>query len=163
LFVSEVTTTERFSSTRYYVDEMTNEAHIGLNILFMMGSKPDDSLARAKYLVPHVKAVMEDDEKRRTVIELIETVIVYQFPKMSREEVEKMLQVEDFRETRIYQEAVAEGIEKGLEQGIEQGEAKAAAGFARKLLAKKRPIEEIVELTGLTPVQIKKLKKKPSR
>jgi predicted transposase/invertase (TIGR01784 family) len=63
-----------------------------------------------------------------------------------------MLQVSDFRQTKIYKEAVAEGIEKGIEKGAEQ--------FARRLVAKKFPLEEIADLTGLSVGEIKRLKNK---
>ena len=49
-------------------------------------------------------------EFRRRVIQFIETVILYQFPKMSREEIERMLLVNDVRETREFQEGREQAI-----------------------------------------------------
>jgi len=82
------------------------------------------------------------------VIQFIETVILYQFPHWSRKEIEKMLQVTDIRQTRVYQEALEEGREEGREE------------VAMNLLKIDRPIKEIVAVTGLTLAQIRKLKKK---
>lgn len=68
-----------------------------------------------------------------------------------------MLTVSDFRQTRVFQEALEEGLEKGLEKGRDEAiEKLARAG----LLDLNRPIAEIVNATGLTPTQIRKLKKK---
>ena len=39
---------------------------------------------------------------------------------------------------------------------------KAKEAFARRLLAKKYPIKEVADLTGLSAAQIKKLKQKPA-
>ena len=42
-------------------------------------------------------------------IELIYTVFVYKFPKLSREEIETMLGLSELKQTKVYQEAVEEG------------------------------------------------------
>uniref|UniRef100_B8HN52 DUF4351 domain-containing protein n=1 Tax=Cyanothece sp. (strain PCC 7425 / ATCC 29141) TaxID=395961 RepID=B8HN52_CYAP4 len=46
--------------------------------------------------------------------ELIETIMVYKFPQLSRQEIAIMLGISELRQTRVFQE--------GLEQGLEQGE-----------------------------------------
>jgi hypothetical protein len=53
-----------------------------------------------------------------------------------------MATVNYFYQTRVYQEAFEEGL-------------------ALSLIRLKRPIREIVEATGLTAVQVRKLKKSP--
>ncbi|NET62816.1 MAG: DUF4351 domain-containing protein [Symploca sp. SIO2E6] len=48
-----------------------------------------------------------------TIIELLETTMVYKFPLLSRQEIAEMLGLaESIKETRVYQE----GLETGLEQ-----------------------------------------------
>ena len=64
-----------------------------------------------------------------------------------------MLTVSYFRQTRVFEEALEKGLEKGRDEAIEK---LARAG----LLDLNRPITEIVNATGLTPTQIRKLKKK---
>ena len=64
-----------------------------------------------------------------------------------REEIDKMLTISDFRQTRVYQEALEEGMEKGVEK------------VALWMIKKNWPIAEIVEATGLSAVQVRKLKK----
>ena len=66
-----------------------------------------------------------------------------------------MLQVNDVRETRVFQEALEEGLEKGLEKGRQE--------IARRLLARKYSAEDTAELTGLSVAQVKKLKKQGRR
>ncbi len=74
-----------------------------------------------------------------------------------------MLQVSDFRETKVYQEALEEGIVKGMEKGMEKGVEQTKEAFARRLLAKKYRLEEIADLTGLSVTAIKRLKKKQGK
>ena len=55
------------------------------------------------------------------IIELIETIIVYKFPQLSREEIEKMLGLSEIKKTRVYQEALQEGRQEGLQEGRQEG------------------------------------------
>jgi len=50
-----------------------------------------------------------------------------------------------------------EGIEKGLKKGMEKGIREKAIETAKKMLLKKYPIKDIIEITGLTKEEIKKL------
>ncbi len=78
-----------------------------------------------------------------------------------------MLQVTDVSQTRVFQEALEEGrkegIEKGIEKGREKGREEGIETVARRLLTMGRPIAEIVEATGLTAAQIRKLSKKSKK
>ena len=49
------------------------------------------------------------------------------------------------------------GRTKGLEEGRAEGESSKAKQIAKKMKAKNMPIEEIVELTGLTKEEVEKL------
>ena len=52
------------------------------------------------------------------------------------------------------------GREEGRKEGIEKGERKKQIEIARKLLDKKMPIEQIIEITDLTRDEVEKLRKK---
>jgi predicted transposase YdaD len=43
------------------------------------------------------------------IVELIEIVVIYKFPQLSREEIEQMLGLSELKQTRVYQEALQEG------------------------------------------------------
>ena len=47
---------------------------------------------------------------------------------------------------------------RGIEKGREEGETKKAIEIAKAMLTKNKPMEEIVEFTGLTVKEIEKLK-----
>jgi len=82
------------------------------------------------------------------MIQLIETVIVHQFPTWTREEIENMLQVTDARKTCVYQDALVEGRQLERE------------AVATRLLIKGLPVDEIAEISGLPTTQVRKLAKK---
>lgn len=152
--------------TRTYLDELPElpPGKFGLEILKLLAAKPAAALTRAQTLIPQLRVAELPGDTGKKLVELIETVVLYQFPDKSRKELEKMLQVNDVRETRVFQEALEEGLEKGLEQGLEKGKQlgvlETKEAVARRLLAKNFPLQEVASISGLTAAQIKKLKKK---
>jgi predicted transposase YdaD len=55
------------------------------------------------------------DLDNRVIIELIETIMAYKFPNMTRKEVEGIFKLSELKQTRVYQEAFEEGKQEGLE------------------------------------------------
>ncbi|MBW4525024.1 MAG: DUF2887 domain-containing protein [Phormidium tanganyikae FI6-MK23] len=70
---------------------------------------------------------------QRNLIELIETIFVYKFPKLNSQKVERMLGLGDLKQTRVYQEAREEGREETLSKMVP------------KLLKRGMTIEQIAE------------------
>ena len=140
-----------------YLDELppAKPDQLELGVLELIAAKPEVAAEKARTLLPKVRTSKRPDKIRRSMLEFIKTVVAYQFPKLSRAEINKMLQVTDFRQTRIYQEGHEEGLEEGMEKGVE--------AVARRMLAKSKPIAEIVEFTGISPAQVRKLAKKPRK
>ncbi len=126
-----------------------------MGILELIAAEPDTALKKAQAMVPRLRVSKQPKQFQRTLLQLIETVIVHQFPTWSREEIGKMLRVTDVSQTRVFQEALQEGLEKGREEGIES--------VALRLLKMGRTIAEIVEATDLTPAQIRELSKKSQK
>ena len=69
-------------------------------------------------------------------------------------------EIERLREKARHDEAQAlyHAEQKGIQQGIQKGAAERNIEIARKLLKRNRPIDEIVEDTGLTREEIENLK-----
>ena len=59
---------------------------------------------------------------RERMIEFIETVLLYKFPQMTREEVEAMFTLSDLKKTRVYRDALQEGVQRGKLEGKLEGE-----------------------------------------
>jgi predicted transposase/invertase (TIGR01784 family) len=151
--------------TRIYLDDLPSYPpdRVEMGILELIAAKPAAALQKAQLLVPRIRGLKLSEHVRKMLLQFIETVIVHQFPNWGREEIEKMLQVTDFRQTRVYREALEEGIEKGREEGIEKGREEGIEAVARRLLEIGRPLAEIVEATGLTTTQVRKLTRKPKK
>jgi predicted transposase/invertase (TIGR01784 family) len=70
------------------------------------------STAKTPQFVEKLKFKVEQEplsDLQDKVVELIETVLVYKFPKLSREEIQAMFTLDDLRQTRVYQDANLEG------------------------------------------------------
>ncbi|MCI0379151.1 MAG: Rpn family recombination-promoting nuclease/putative transposase [Gemmataceae bacterium] len=139
--------------SRVYLDDLPEgeETQVGLAILGMIAATPEVALARAKSLLDLLAHAKKPGADHRKVIELVQTVVSGHFPKLGRKELERMLQIKDFRETKVYQEALEEGIEQGREETREE--------IALRLLKKRHSAQEVAELSGLSLRQVQRLRK----
>jgi predicted transposase/invertase (TIGR01784 family) len=108
---------------RVYLDELDTAASgsVGLG-LFQLIMEPDTTAARqAKSLLAQVQQERSRLDQE-LLIELIETTMVYKFPRMSRQEIAAMLGLVELQETRVYQEGREEGRIEGRVEGRVEGE-----------------------------------------
>ena len=107
-----------------------------------------------------------DDENLKKALHVLD---VLNFSEEERELYEdhlKWLRIEANTLKKATEKALAEGISIGKQEGIsigeargiEKGETKKAVEIAKAMLTKNKPMEEIVEFTGLTVKEIEKLK-----
>ncbi|WP_083765699.1 DUF4351 domain-containing protein [Crocosphaera subtropica] len=68
---------------------------------------------KGKELIQKVKEEFKDTKQQESILQLIETILVYKLPKINRKEIEKMFSLSDLRETKVYQEALEEGRQQG--------------------------------------------------
>jgi predicted transposase/invertase (TIGR01784 family) len=137
---------------RFYLDEMEEltNAPLGLSILYLIRQVESHAPVTARELIARVKTEIVDESLRDDLIELIETVIIYKLPRLSREEIQAMLQVHDIRESRVYQEAKEEGLKEGKEEGRKEGISISIA----KMAAKKITAEEIAAILEMDVEQV---------
>jgi predicted transposase YdaD len=100
----------------------------------------EDAIEKARDLIQQSITLQE----RRVIIDLVSTIMVYKFNNLSRDEVDAMLGIE-LQQTRVYQDARAEGRTegrtegesigevRGLERGIQQEKALVLRQLTRKL------------------------------
>ena len=55
------------------------------------------------------------------IVELLETVLLSKFSKLTRQEIETMFSLSDIKQTRVYQDAKQEGRQEGRQEGIQEG------------------------------------------
>jgi predicted transposase/invertase (TIGR01784 family) len=96
-----------------FLDQDTNSAGISIIQLILASEKKAPKMAKA--LARKVEQEINTDLQAE-VVKFIETVLVYKFPKLSRQEIEKMFTQSDLKKTRVYQEALEEGKQEGLQR-----------------------------------------------
>lgn len=103
---------------RIYLDELGEaaEQYIGVGIVQLVVETKKKAPEVAQNLIAKARQELTDTVIQQQIIELIETVVLYKFPNLSREELEAMLGLSELRQTRVYQEAREEGkLEAKLE------------------------------------------------
>lgn len=124
---------------RFYLDELEDVPNDSLRvgIVRLVVESEDKAGEFAKTLINKAKEELTDSLIQRKVLEFIETIVVYKFPSLSREEIETMLNLNLLKETRVYQEAK------------EEGEIKAKLKILPKLVQRGMSIQEIATILEL--------------
>jgi predicted transposase/invertase (TIGR01784 family) len=119
-----------------YLDELPENESLTLGLVRLIVAPRREAVALAQRLADRVG---QGDRER--MIEFIETVLLYKFPQMSREEVEAMFTLGDLKKTRVYREAKLEGKLEGEKIGTQRGQIlgrqQGLKQFAVKLLTRK--------------------------
>ena len=130
---------------RIYLDQISknNSSAIGLDILRLVVESENQAGTLARNLITRTTDELDDNLKQQQLIELIETIIIYKFPQLSYQEIEKMLNLEEIKKTRVYQDAKEEGIQQGkLEQKISMISSLQKVGLTIEKIAEILELEE---------------------
>ena len=93
---------------RIYLDEIP-AGSIGMGLIELIVSKENQAPQLVQNLMERTKTEISNYREKQGIIELLETVLVSKFSKLSRQEVEAMFLLSDIKQTRVYQEAKEEG------------------------------------------------------
>lgn len=103
---------------RIYLDELDQAAtSLGVGVLRLIVEPEALIVNQAKLLIQQANRELDVEPTRQGILDLIDTIVVYKFPKLSRQEIETMLNLDALKHTRVYQDALEEGREEGLRQG----------------------------------------------
>lgn len=111
--------------TRIYLDELeeTKNSPLGVRLVKLITSKETEASQKVQTLLESVSREVEETKFRNDIIDVIESIMVYKFPQMSRKEIAGMLGVDDLKQTRFYQEieqeTKLEAVQKMLESGVD--------------------------------------------
>jgi predicted transposase YdaD len=118
-FCQELITLGRIK--RVYLEDLRQETNShGIEIIQLILATEKKAPTIARKLAEKVEQET-NTELRDNVVEFIEAVLVYKFPKLSRQEVEAMFTHSDLKKTRVYQDAVQEGVKLGKQEGLQIG------------------------------------------
>lgn len=98
-----------------YLDELKTiqDLPISLGIVQLVVDSQEKAILETPNLVRQVRQEIFDPNQCRKILDLIETVLVYKFTNLSREEIETMFSLSDLKQTKVYQEAKLEGKLEG--------------------------------------------------
>ncbi len=104
---------------RVYLDELAAvaESLLGLGLVQLVVESTAQAANRARRLIEQSQQGAVVGLSRQEIIELIQTIMVYKFPQLNREEIEGMLGLSELKQTRVYQEALQEGRQEGRQEG----------------------------------------------
>jgi predicted transposase/invertase (TIGR01784 family) len=137
---------------RIYLDELgtSNTLPIGINLMQLTVASDETMAQQAKQLIERVQLESTGTIPKSEIIDIITTIAVYKFSSLSREEVEAMLGL-TLEETKVYQEAKAEGRVEGREQGRVEGREQGRVEREAEMLKAAVPL---LLKTGMTIEQI---------
>jgi len=129
--------------SRVYLDELGGSAEqsIGIGTVKLVISPEESAVEQARSLIDKVRHEIVEEVAKQEFVQLIEIIMVYKFPKKSREEIEQMLGLSDLKQTKVYQEALLEGKREGRLEGKLES--------VPRFLALGLSVEQIAEALGL--------------
>jgi predicted transposase/invertase (TIGR01784 family) len=146
---------------RIYLDELgePSEQPIGIRLMQLTITPPEQAPDQARELIRQANQEDTGFLSKTEIIDMICTITVYKFSKLSRDEVETMLGLR-LEETKVYQEARSEGEKKGILKGRTEGEHLGEARLVVRLL--NRRIGEVnpeikIQVQSLSLIQLEAL------
>ena len=111
---------------KLYLDDLLTQENLSPNlaILKLVVTPETEAISQAQSILASAKTAAEF----RRNLDLVEAILVNKFPKLSIEEIQRMLDLReaDVTQTRFYQEVLQigrrEGEQQGMQQGMQQGE-----------------------------------------
>lgn len=104
---------------RVYLNELKDSGALGVGLVQLILASPKKAIAQVQLLLSRSDTQGQTNPKITAIIKLIETIIVYKFPELSREEIEGMFGLSELKQTKVYQEALQEGKQEGKQEGLD--------------------------------------------
>jgi predicted transposase/invertase (TIGR01784 family) len=121
----------------------TTSLPIGIATIKLIIAKDDKAITQARELINRTKQEIDSQLQQQQVLQIIETILIYKFPRMNREEIEAMFGLSELKQTRFYQEAK------------EEGELKAKLEAVPGLIGLGLTIEQIAQVLKLSVEEIR--------
>jgi predicted transposase/invertase (TIGR01784 family) len=140
---------------RVYLENFKDSSteSVGIGLMQLIVADTVDAITKAKELLTKTQPLSKTDAKFAAIIELIETIVIYKFPSLSREEIENMLGLSELKQTKVYREALEEGREEGIatgeQRGRTEGEQTGAVREARSLI-----LRQLARRVGTLPADV---------
>ncbi|MCL1468734.1 Rpn family recombination-promoting nuclease/putative transposase [Argonema galeatum] len=135
---------------RIYLDRLpeAGSTSLGLRIVRLIVEREESAVTSARELISQTRQQVTDEATRREILELIETILLYKFTRLTREEIRQMFTFteSEFKQSRLYQSIKEEGLEEGKLEGKLEA--------VPRLLALGLSVAQIGEALDLTAEQV---------
>ncbi len=104
--------------TQVYLDEWAQPRQtLSQQLIGVLLAHPQQAISEARMVLTQIKSPAVDNRQATAIVNLVETILVYKLPTLSREEIQGMLELTDtdLKQTRFYQEVFTEGRQ---EEGV---------------------------------------------
>lgn len=109
---------------RIYLEDLVNNPSqkARVRLVQLIAEDNNKTPKAAQTLIEAIESGKLEVDDKAQLLEMIETILVYKFPKLSREEIQKMLGYNDIslKQTRFYQDVYAEGQQEGRQEGRQE-------------------------------------------
>ena len=151
---------EFFTSQRVspiYLDELGEAVSlpIGVATIKLVIENEDTAIEKARELIDRTQQEISSQQQQQQLLQLIETILIYKFPTMSREEIEAMFGLSELKQTRVYQEAFEEGKQEGKQEAKREGRLEAQLEAVPRLLGLGLTVEQIAQALGLSVQEVR--------
>ncbi|MCC5636108.1 Rpn family recombination-promoting nuclease/putative transposase [Nostoc sp. CHAB 5844] len=145
---------------RIYLDELgrASQDSLQLAIVKLIITGEATAIDQGRQLIIQARQELTDEANRKQIVELIETILLYKFANLSREEVAAMLGIDDeFKKTRMYESIKQDGLEEGRQEGLQAGRLQAKLEAIPRLLALGLSVEQVANALDLTVEQVQQV------
>ena len=106
---------------RVYLEDWVRQETNSLTIaIIQLILAPEDKAPKLARQINEKVQQEPNTDLQDQVVKFIETVLVYKFPKLNRQEIEAMFTFNDLKNTRVYQDAKQEGLQLGKQEGLQR-------------------------------------------
>ncbi len=108
--------------TRLYLNELGDAAEqsLGVGMIKLVVETKKRTPELVRQLVSKAQQELADEIVQREVLDLIETIVLYKLPKISRQELARMFGLNELKKTRYYQEVREEVREEVIQEVREE-------------------------------------------
>ena len=144
---------------RYYLEELAGRTDlpVPLELIRLIVAPDSEAEMAARRTLQRVKEETPAGLRRIEMVEFAEKILVYKFPQFSREELERMFNLVDFKETAFYREAFREGEAAGEMKGKQEGKQEGRLDAVPLLLEVGVSVERIAKTLNLDVDEVRQV------
>ncbi|NEZ63912.1 Rpn family recombination-promoting nuclease/putative transposase [Leptolyngbyaceae cyanobacterium CCMR0082] len=101
---------------RVFLDELDPSQSVTLGLVKLIVEPASTAVALGKQLMQQAREQPLPNLSTKTILNILETIIVYKFPHLTSQEVADMFAISDLKKTKVYAEAYQEGRQEVLAQ-----------------------------------------------